>query len=338
MYIKTSKLSKNEAEILFELSWDEFLPHIERANEEISKDLKVPGFRPGKIPLEIVKKTIGQEKLLFNAANLAITKEYQSFLKDQSNSKKEEESGTSLNFEADFDVFDIIGQPKVEIMKLAHQNPFCFKIKVEILPKVKLADYKVIAAQIPKKQILATDEEVEQALEQFKKSEIEFERLKSKFPNTEELKKNIREGIQKEKENFEIQTRRLEIIDKIAERSNLDIPENLILNEKRRAIEGLKKYVREILKIEFERYLEDIKKTEKELEEIYQQQAKKTIQRFLILREIGKKEKIEIKEEEINILIQEHKKLFPSQKLDVDNLKEYYRDVLFQDKIFEKLF
>ena len=58
-----------------------------------------------------------------------------------------------------------ISQPKVEIMKLAQGNPFEFKITVTLLPEIRLPDYKKIALDTQKKEVIVpenpTPEEVE---------------------------------------------------------------------------------------------------------------------------------------------------------------------------------
>jgi len=70
---------------------------------------------------------------------------------------------------------EVIGKPKMEILKLAKDNPFSFKIQVDILPKVILPDYKNITRQIKKREIeIVENKEVEETLRWLLKSRAKF--------------------------------------------------------------------------------------------------------------------------------------------------------------------
>ena len=43
--------------------------------------------------------------------------------------------------------YDFIGAPEVTITKIAQGEPLGFKIKIAVMPEVKLADYKKIAKE-----------------------------------------------------------------------------------------------------------------------------------------------------------------------------------------------
>ena len=128
----------------------------------------------------------------------------------------------------------------------------------------------------------------------------EFARTVGKFENLEDLKKNITEGLQQEKEVTERQRIRQEILEKIAKETKMDIPEELLINEKRNILENIKRGVSQTLQIEFKDYLEKIKKTEQELLDSFQDEAEKRVKNYLILREISKKEHVTPTQEEMN--------------------------------------
>jgi trigger factor len=170
----------------------------------------------------------------------------------------------------------------------------------------------------------------------------EFAKNLGNFENLEALKKSIKEGIFQEKKIRESQRVREEILEKIGQNLNFEIPEILIEEEKKIVLENLKKEVSENLKIPFPEYLEKIKKSEKELLDPLLPQIKTKIKNFLILREISKKENIEVSEKEVEEKVNQILKNYPTPKiaekeLDLDSLKEYIREEIKNEKTLKLL-
>ena len=183
----------------------------------------------------------------------------------------------------------------------------------------------------------------------------EFAKNLGKFENLIGLKENIKERIKMEKENSESQRIRGEILEKIVRKMEGDIPEVLIETEKKRMLEDLKNFVSERLKLTFEDYLAKIQKTEKELLDSFSNEAEKKVKSVLTLREISKREKIEVSEEEMKIAINEFLKNYPSPEkvkkglarqnfggqnlggLDLERLKSYYEEVIRNEKVLQLL-
>ncbi|RLC39663.1 MAG: trigger factor, partial [Candidatus Nealsonbacteria bacterium] len=157
MEVKINNLSKSKIEIFFELSWQEFSPYLDKAVLEFSERMEFKGFRPGKVPREIVEKEIGQGKILEKAAELAIREKYPKIVIERN--------------------LEVIGAPEVEVLKLALKNPFIFRIKVNILPEILLPDYRKIARETPKKEIIVEEKEVEDTLKWLRNSRAKFKDL-----------------------------------------------------------------------------------------------------------------------------------------------------------------
>lgn len=419
MEAEIKKLPGSKIEILFEIPWQEFFPYLDRATQNLSKNLKFKGFREGKAPREFIEREIGEGKILATAGEFVIKEKYPKFVFEKK--------------------LEVIGTPRVEILKLAKGNPFSFKAKVDILPEIKLPDYKKIASGVEKKEISAREKEVKDALNWLQRSRAKFKDLDreaksgdfleieykspqiengkvfedrfllgkghfapgfeknlqevktggekefnltfpkdyfkkelaskninfkvkvkkiqlmelpelnddfaqslGKFEDLEGLRKSIKEGISHEKEIIERQRRRNEILAKIAEASEFEIPDSLVSLERERILDGLKARVEKELKISFKDYLEKIKKPEDELKNSFSTPAKKRVKNLLILREIGKKEGIEVSKEEIKESVNEFFKNYPGEEkakkeVDLERLKEYYRGVIYNEKVFQAL-
>jgi len=118
----------------------------------------------------------------------------------------------------------------------------------------------------------------------------EFAKKLGEFKDLETLKNNIKDNLKKEKELEQRQKTRNEILEKIGQELKCEIPEILVENQKNELLEDLKQRVDQGLKIPFEEYLIQIKKTEKEAKDSFADSAEKRVKNFLVLREVGKKE------------------------------------------------
>jgi len=169
----------------------------------------------------------------------------------------------------------------------------------------------------------------------------EFASKLGDFKDLASLKSNIRENLKKEKELEQKQKIRNEILEKIAQDSKCEMPENLVDNEKNNLLEDLKQRVDQGIKIPFEEYLKQIKKTEKEIKDSFADTAQKRVKNFLALREIGKKEEIKVSKQEIEEETNKTLKNYPNKedakKIDVERLRDYTESAMYNEKVFNKL-
>lgn len=160
------------------------------------------------------------------------------------------------------------------------------------------------------------------------------------FNTLDALKQSLKEGITIEKQEEEKQRKRGEILEKIAEKAKFEMPETMVEYEKQILLEDLKNKITQNIKISFEEYLASIKKTEAGMKETYRKEAEKRLRGFLILREIGKKENIEVLDNEVEEEVSRTIKNYSKEnlaKVDIEQLKEYTKGVIHDEKIFQLL-
>ena len=160
------------------------------------------------------------------------------------------------------------------------------------------------------------------------------------FENLSALKANLKEGITMEKMEAEKQRKRTEILEKISEKIDFDLPEKMVEYEKNHLFEDLKNQVSNQFKITFEEYLTSIKKTEEEIKNSFRLEAEKRIKNFLVLRQIGMAENIKVSDEELEQEVNNVIKKYTKEqlvKIDINELKEYTKGAIFNEKVFEKL-
>jgi len=147
MKVDVNKLPQGEVELQIELSQDELKPFVDRATKTLSKETKVPGFRPGMAPYDVLAKQIGEMTILQHAAEEAIKDSYPKAVIDNK--------------------LLTIGQPEISVEKIAPDNPFIYKAKVGLVPEVELGDYKNL--KVDKKEIKVEDKDIKGTLESLQK-------------------------------------------------------------------------------------------------------------------------------------------------------------------------
>ncbi len=144
---ETKKLPKSQIEIRVTIPAKELEPYLTKAIETLSSQTKIDGFRPGKVPLDILKKKVGEMKIYEEAAILAVEKSY-----------------TEIAIK---EKFEPLGSPKIDFEKLAPDNDFIYKAIVDLMPEVKIGDFKSI--KIKEKEINITDNDIEKVIEDLRK-------------------------------------------------------------------------------------------------------------------------------------------------------------------------
>jgi len=122
----------------------------DKALKQISKNIKLPGFRPGNVPKAMIEKLIDQNQWNEEAAENIVRKAYRKAVEQED---LKPDPGTS---------------PAVELVKLEQEEGACeFNVKVPLSPIVELGDYKGLPVERPS--IEVTEEEIEYQIEELRK-------------------------------------------------------------------------------------------------------------------------------------------------------------------------
>lgn len=125
----------------------------------------------------------------------------------------------------------------------------------------------------------------------------------SEFETVDEYKNDVKEKLQKTKEDGAKHTKEDEAIAKIIDDSDMDIPEAMINTQEDRMIADMDNNMRQ-QGLSFQQYLQFTGMTMEQLREQIKPDATKRIQQSLVLEAIAKAEKIEASDEEIEAEIQ----------------------------------
>lgn len=152
----------SQVKISGEIPFSELQAERPGAIAALGAEIEVDGFRKGHVPEAILVKRLGEMAILTEMAERAISHIYHHILHDFA--------------------IDAIGQPKVEITKIAPENPLGLTITVAVLPTITLPDYVAIAKakNAEKASVAVTDTDVDEQVKDILRRKAAFDRLQQK--------------------------------------------------------------------------------------------------------------------------------------------------------------
>ena len=356
MQIKITKLPNSEIEIEGELEAEIFENYFAQALKKLGENVKLDGFRPGKIPESVLLSHIPESQILEEMAQLALNEHYPKIIEEEK--------------------IDVISRPEISITKLARKNPLGFKIKTAVMPAIKLPDYKKIAKEIISK--ITDEENLENTIMDIRKSRApkihmadttppnlplsgeeidglphdkgenkgvasepelpefndDFVQALGPFKDVEDFKSKLKENLKLEKENTQKEKTRLKIIEKIIEESTMELPGILVDVELDKILYRMESDITQ-MGLKFEDYLKHLNKTVEDLRKEFIGDAEKKAKLALVLNEVAKEEKITADKEqvakEVAVILEHYKEADP------ERARMHAENVLTNEKIFQFL-
>jgi trigger factor len=120
--VKTAveELSPTKVRLSVEVPFSELKPSLDKAYKEVARQVRIPGFRPGRVPPQIIDQRVGRAAVLEQAINDAMPDLY---------TKAVSESEVRA-----------LGQPEVEITKLDDGEELTFTAEVEVRPAFEVPE------------------------------------------------------------------------------------------------------------------------------------------------------------------------------------------------------
>ena len=148
MKTKAKKLSDSRIEITVTLDAKDLEPAREKALEKLAKEVKVEGFRKGKVPTEVAAKFIPENDLNAEMIDIAVrTTVIDAF-------KQEDKSPLVI--------------PNVNVTKYVPGEMAEYTATADILPEIKLGDYKKLGVKKPATKVAT--KEIDEVLENLSNS------------------------------------------------------------------------------------------------------------------------------------------------------------------------
>ena len=125
---------------------------IDSRLKRMGKNLKMPGFRPGKVPFSVVKQQYGQDAYI-DALNAALEKSFTEAVKAQA--------------------MRVAGSPKIEAKKTESAENLEFTATFEVYPEVVVTDLQAVDIERPTLEV--GDQELESTLNVLRKQRVRYE-------------------------------------------------------------------------------------------------------------------------------------------------------------------
>jgi len=122
------ELSPTRVKLTIEVPFEELKTSLDKAYREVARQVRVPGFRPGRVPPRIIDQRFGRATVLEQAVNEAVPELYSRAL-------------------AERDVVPL-SQPDLEITKLEDGKELAFTAEVDIRPNFDLPDVTTLSATV----------------------------------------------------------------------------------------------------------------------------------------------------------------------------------------------
>ena len=144
MSVKVEKTeNKNELKLEFTIEAKVFQEGMNTVYKKNAKYFNVPGFRKGKVPMNMVEKFYGAQIFYEDTFNEIVPEIYENALKDEK--------------------IEAVSHPEIDISQMEKGKDLIFTAVVQTKPEVKLGKYKGIALE--KNTYEVTDETIEHELE-----------------------------------------------------------------------------------------------------------------------------------------------------------------------------
>lgn len=156
------KLTPTRVRINVEVPFTELQPDYDKTYKELAKQVRLPGFRPGKAPAKLLEARFGRQAVLDQVVNEAVPGRY-----GQAVTESE---------------LRPLGQPQIAVIKKEYGGELVFTAEVDVRPEITLPDLSQLTITVDP--IEVTDEDVD----------AELDALRARFGTFTNLEKPAADG------------------------------------------------------------------------------------------------------------------------------------------------
>lgn len=138
-----TRLAPTQVELEIPLSQEEVEAAQRRAFARLVQNVRLPGFRRGKVPRRLFEQTYGTEAIESEALDDVAPIAYERALREHD--------------------LDPVDRPKIEILPGETGKPARLKARVDVRPQIELGEYKGVTVSAPP--VVISDEDVEHAMQ-----------------------------------------------------------------------------------------------------------------------------------------------------------------------------
>jgi trigger factor len=134
------ELGPTRVRMAIEVPWGDLDHAFGEVYKELGRQVRVPGFRPGKVPHRVLDQRIGRPVVLEQVVQHAIPEVYSEVVRENQ--------------------VRVLGQPDIEVTRLDDNDTLAFTAEVDVAPKVEVPALDDLAVTVDDVEV--SDEEVDQ--------------------------------------------------------------------------------------------------------------------------------------------------------------------------------
>src|SRR3989339_112780 len=268
MKVEAKKLDASKVQLDIEVPQETVKKKFEEVYEKVGKEARIPGFRPGKAPKDILEKHHGR---------LIQDEVIKGLIPEAYRGSVEKEK------------IDAVEMPEISQVKL-ESRILSFRAVVEVKPQIEIKDYKNI--KLKYKKIAVGPQEIDKSLDSFKESH-KISALDDKFAKglgyktLADMRASIERRLLTQKEDELRRQLQEDLLKQILDKARFRVPPSLIAQRLEELVKDAKVQLA-IRQVPREQIASHDDKLRKEL----LPEAETQVKTFLVLEEIAKKENI----------------------------------------------
>ena len=158
VHVEIGDKEKNKVEVKVTVEQEKVREEFNNTYRELSQKVKVPGFRIGRIPSNILEMNLGKEYIEHQVAEKLVKSSY-----------------TEAVNQSKLDPIDV---PKVDLEQINKEKPFIYKMILEVKPDIEIPNLDDIS--IEKKVPQVTEKEINEDLERIRESRAKLKAVEDR--------------------------------------------------------------------------------------------------------------------------------------------------------------
>src|ERR1044071_783522 len=146
---------KHTGRVTVEVSSEQVDKDLDRTYRAIAREIKIPGFRPGKAPKPIIDAQVGQDVVLETFVEQLVPDYFREAVTDEDLAP--------------------IGDPDVDVEQLEPGKSFIFTATVEVRPRLELAEAQYTGVKVMRPSTEPTEEEIDSWIERLQRQFAELQ-------------------------------------------------------------------------------------------------------------------------------------------------------------------
>lgn len=267
MKTEVKKIDQHKRGLTILVEGDIVKQKFDQVYKRINKEAKVPGFRPGNVPRDILEK---------HYSGLAHQETLKELLPEVYNQALKESS------------LEPVSLPEISQVNL-NKDSLSFEANVEVKPDIDLKNYKRLTVEY--KPVQVNEDEINKAIDKLKQNHAQSRDVdwvhSLGYPDLVVLRETLEKQIYLEKARVQQINLQNSIIEQLLKQTNFQVPSSLVNQQLESLVKQaeLDLVMRGVSK-------EDIEKQRPQLKENLESEAKRQMRIFLILEEVARRENI----------------------------------------------